>query len=419
MSSIVATPVKACRACQSDKLDPVLDLGEQAISDFYPEPRQADCAPLGLVLCQDCQLAQLGHDVSRDRLFRQYWYRSGTQEAMVAQLADVAEHAQQLVRLEPGDVVVDIGANDGTLLRMFPETCTRIAFEPAKNLWNEAVASGNILVPGFFPDYWPIFLDQHRPKIITSIAMFYAVPEPAEFVQTIRDWLHPGGYWIVQLMDLESMIALDAFDNICHEHVTYWSPESFGKLIQRFGLELVDLTLNHSNGGSLRFVVRHARYPSVRTQVATKSDYWPQQLKRFAVRVEQNRAEVVGYLRRLRDEGSTVWGYGASTKGNTLLQYYGLTSDLVAKIADRQDGKWGRFTAGTNIEIASEEEMRAAKPDYLLVLPWHFAESFTKREHALLKAKTRLIVPLPSLRIITEHADASLSAQTASSVARA
>ncbi len=397
--------ITACRACGSDRLEEVLDLGHLCISDFpLPGDGEPDRAPLTLVQCQDCTLVQLRHTVDRDRLYRNYYYRSGTNETMVAALREIVEEATRRVRLERGDWAVDIGANDGTLLAMYPEWLNAIGYEPALDLCHEAMGNGAIVLHDYFP---PDYTMPVPVKIITSIAMFYDVDDPNAFVAAIKDWLHPDGVWVVQFQDLHHMLACNGFDNICHEHLTYWSIRPLRMLLERHGLRIDGASHNATNGGSIRLIVRHGpvrepdppgRYQCHDTAI---------RLGNFAQEAERLKADTLALLRDLKAQGKAVGAIGASTKFNTLAQYYGLGPDLITAIGDRNLEKHGRFTV-TGIPIISEEEMRAARFDYLFVGPWHFLESFRRREASWEARGGRWIVPLPHLVIVGGDDDASL-----------
>lgn len=359
----------------------LLDLGEPFISDFLLPGEKGDRAPLCMVRCEDCTLVQMRHTVARERLFRDYWYKSGTNETMVAALRDVAEDACSHVRLDSDDTVLDIGANDGTLLRQYPHPMPLLlGIDPCPQ------SPDLIIERGYFPEDWRGGI---KFKVITSIAMFYAQDDPHAFVAAIKRILHPEGVWVVQLQDLASVLRDRAFDYFCHEHVCLYSLHSFERLIHEHGLEIQDWSTNNVNGGSLRIIVGHGS--KLKTSVRPEDE--PQAWTDFANAIEGLRSDTMSLLTRLKAMGKTVHGLAASTKGNTLLQFYGMTPDVLPCISERQPQKWGRRTVGTEIPIVSEEESRAAKPDYYLALAWHFADSFAQRE------STPLILPLPQLEV--------------------
>ena len=404
--------ITTCRSCGSTKLETVLDLGNLCVSDFVTPGQDEDRAPLELMVCEDCSLVQLRHTVERDRLYRDYWYHSGTNESMVAALRDVVEGACRRVELTPGDAVLDIGANDGTLLRMFPGHWRRVGFEPADIFSKDLswMRTGDTWCPTYFPpdEKWLMeSIFPSKPKIIASIAMFYDLDDPNAFMSAIRDWLHPDGVWVCQFQDLHAMLACNGFDNICHEHLTYWGQYAFYDLVARHGLRVVDVSHNKTNGGSVRYIVKHGNWnpPRPEPKHATQFRY---QLHRFSREVERLKETTLLMLTEWKAQGKTVYGYGASTKGNTLLQYYGIGPELLPAIADRNPDKWGRLTVGTHIPIISEEDMREQRPDYLFVLPWAFIDAFMKREHRFLASGGQFIVPLPTLTTLGQEWDDSI-----------
>lgn len=381
------TTITCCRVC-GGSIQPILSLGTPYISDFLLPGDTGSKAPLELVLCTSCNLVQLHHTVDRDWLYKDYYYMSGTNESMVAALKDVVETAQRYVKLEPDDVVIDIGSNDSTLLRQYDtHNLHRLGFEPAVNLWEKALQDNIIIHPGFFPPTCPWYeMIPDKAKIITSIAMFYDLDDPNSFVSAIKKWLHPDGIWVVQFQGLEDMLSQNAFDNICHEHLLYLSRSVFANLLGKNGLKVVDIGYNKVNGGSIRYIIKHG----------TDGQYvhrpWVMdRLAMLTVTIQFLREKTLEML-----GGKNIFGYGASTKGNTLLQYYGIDTTLIPYIADRNPEKWGRVCAGSNIPITSERHMHEAHPDYLFVLPWHFIDSFKQREPEYIG---KFIVPLPTIHI--------------------
>lgn len=392
--------ITACRACGDAKLDPVLDLGNLAISDFLEPGQEAERAPLELVRCGGCGLVQLRHTVHRDRLYTAYHYRSGVNQVMVDALYDVAIDTLEPSNLAPGDTVLDIGCNDGTLLRHYARIAPgtrRIGFDPsdvARDAWLARDFDYDLI-----RDYFPT-TRQHAPtlcKIVTAIACFYDVDDPGRFLDEVKRWLHPEGVLVLQLQDLGAMIDAGAVDNVCHEHVTYWDESSLVDLAERHDLLVQTVSPHPINGGSRRFVFRHAAaaHPGWLSVTAVE----PEALAVFAERVRVNKHETVALLERLKAAGKTVYGIAASTKFNTLSQFYGIGPDLITAIGERSPAKVGKYTV-TGIPIVSEQAMRDAKPDYLFVCAWGFADAFAEREKDLLAQGTRLIVPLPSVRVV-------------------
>lgn len=384
--------ITACRSCGSPDITTVLDLGNLAVSDFT-ESCEGDRAPLELVRCAACTLVQLRHTVDRDALYRTYWYRSGVNETMVAALADVVADATRRVVLEPGDAVMDIGCNDGTLLGFYPKDVHRIGFDPsdvARDAWL-AKDFDYDLVRSFFP-----YERQHKPrlcKVITAIACFYDVDDPNTFLSEAKRWLHPEGVLVLQFQDLHGMARANGFDNICHEHLGYWTEGSLDPLLTAHDLHTSTVQRVPINGGSLRITIKHGA-----ARIPLRASPSPDMAK-FARTVEHLKAETRCLLQIYRGQGKTVLGYAASTKANTLLQYYGIGPDLVSAFMERDRRKWGKKTV-TGIPIIGEEEGRAMNPAFLFVGAWQFADAFAQRERALLETGTRLIVPLPHLRLV-------------------
>jgi len=408
---------RACRVCGSASLKLVLSLGNQYISNFVDSPTsESYVAPLELVLCDmktgGCGLLQLRHTVPGELMYRQYWYKSGINQSMRDALADIVEKAERLIKLLPGDIVLDIGCNDGTLLRSYRSRDLVLAgFEPATNLIDEARVGTTRIINDFFN--YQAFKREfggRRAKIITAISMFYDLDEPNRFVADVVKTLAEDGVFIIQMNYLPSMLENNAFDNIVHEHLEYYSLQSLKYLMDKHSLEVFDVELNDVNGGSFRVYVKHRgceKYPishNVREREAYEKrlrldDYGP--YEDFARRVLNLKAETYDFIKQEVGKGKTVYVYGASTRGNTLLQFYNLDHKLIKAAAERNPNKWGKRTVGTLIPIISEEQARRERPGYFLILPWQFLEEFMKREKEYLYSGGKFITPLPQFKIIS------------------
>jgi SAM-dependent methyltransferase len=399
-------------------LTEILSLGDQYVSNF-PSPDEPDGlrSPLELTICARCHLVQLKHGVPAESLYRNYWYRSGTNQTMRDALADIAHTAEQLMPLGRGDAVLDIGCNDGTLLGAYQTAgICKIGFDPAENLATYSRVVADKLVVGFFasdsfqkdPE-----LRQRRPRIVTSIAMFYDLEAPNAFVADVREVMHPDGVWIVQMSYLPLMLKTNELGNICHEHLEYYSLQAFEYLLARHDFELVDVVLNDVNGGSIRAAIRRRgadpsafgdatyrrlaleRVARLRTEESALALDAREPYEDFAFRVARVKRDVVDFVTEAVHRGKRVYVYGASTKGNTVLQYFGLDHRLITAAAERNPEKWGKVTVGTRIPIVSEAEARSARPEYFLVLPWHFVDEFQIREREYLRAGGRFILTAP------------------------
>jgi NDP-4-keto-2,6-dideoxyhexose 3-C-methyltransferase len=415
------TPVTArvCRAC-GDYLETILHLGHLHPSAFpalgeAPHP----AAPLDFCRCKRCRLVQLRHTVDPDLMFKdQYWYRSSINEVMRAELADIVAGAiARVPAFTTKDLVVDIGANDGTLLaayRTHPPVhgVTRIAFEPARNLQAALAPHAEVRIPDYFPQGLGQLHLQGRCKVISSIACVYDLDDPGAFAAAIADCLTPDGVWVVQFQDLAAMVNACAFDNICFEHLCYYSLHSFEQVIAPFGLEVVDAEIRAINGGSYRLWVQQAGGPlttragglsrllTVRRKEAGCDDW--DTLERFAWRVGEARRQIQAAVEAELTAGGVVDAYGASTKFNTLLQYCGLGPDVIRQAIERSPEKWGRATA-TGIPIVSEDAGRADPASAWLVGIWQFRAAILQREAGYLGQGGRLIFPLPVVDVITQQ----------------
>lgn len=410
----------SCRICGSQALSPVIHLGDQVLASAFALPQassaQPDRAvPLELVRCDSrldenaCGLVQLRHSFPKELIYGDYWYMSGINATMREALAAIVQRACEMVPLRDGDLVIDIGCNDGTLLRAYARRrgdC--VGFDPALNFAQpdepfERVAE-------FFSAR--AFRQLHGPgaraKIVTSIAMFYDLEDPQVFVREVAEVLDRDGLWIVQFADLPGMLLTNMYDNICHEHLLYLHLAPFERLLSAAGLRLVDIELNDVNGSSYRLFVRHANGPApteagqARIQARRMAEFnmrldEPEIYERFAAAVVSNRHSLSYLLRFLKQEGKLVIGYGASTKGNVILQYCDVTTELLPYLADRNPRKHGARTLGTDIPIISEEQARQLKPDYFLVLPYHFLPEMLTRESEFLQRGGRFIVPVPTV----------------------
>lgn len=418
---MASTRRQTCRVCNQHALVDCLSLGCLAVSTFSDHPARGLSAPLTLALCSTdkggCGLVQLAHDgVDPDVLYRTYWYRSGVNATMRAELLKIIDDVESKKQLVSGDVVLDIGANDGTLLRAYKTAgLLRIGFEPARNLTEEARTGGNVIIPEYFSARQ--FREHTGPKkaaVISTIAMFYDLENPHTFVQDIASILAPDGIWINQLSYLPSMLATNAFDNICHEHIEYYSLSTLERLLAAHRLRVIDAELNETNGGSIRVTIGHDGYELPDRAAKARVHKLTQQEARhsldkistyedFASRIQECVQTVQSLITRMAKNGQTVMVYGASTKGNTYLQYAKLDSRLLTAACERNSSKWGRYTIRTKIPIISETAMRAAKPDCLLVLPWHFREEFIAREEEYLQQGGRLLFPLPKPVMVYMH----------------
>jgi len=393
-----------CRLCESSRLIDVFSLEEQYINDFVPESKinKGIKAPLDLILCKKCSLLQLRHTAPQELLYaRYYWYRSGVTDTMRLALRNITEQIESMVSLIEGDVVLDIGANDGTLLASYEvEGIKRVGCEPADNLIDHLKENSDYVMHDFwdYDQYTKMGKAQDfgRARVITAIGMFYDLEHPNKFIGDAAKALTEDGIFVAQLMCLASMLEKNDIGNICHEHLEYYSLESLKYLFEKNSLEIFKIEENDVNGGSYRIFARHYKG----TGIPFDEKYTLQDIKDFAQRIEKNKTDCVSFIKQQVEKGKTVYVYGASTKGNVILQYYGLEKSLITAASERSPEKWGKYTIGTWIPIVSEEEARKAQPDYFLVLPWAFFPEFYEREKEWREKGGKFIVPLPKFRVV-------------------
>lgn len=392
----------------------LFSLGYLYPSDFLKEGELPRCNPVELKLVMNGDgFAHLETMAPAEVMWGKYWYRSGTNQSMTSALSDVVHSILPLVtNHKAGDIWLDIACNDGTLLSKVPQSFKRIGIDPCDGDILKSAREHGIIIQDYFSAlalYRARLFPPHA-KVITSIAVFYDVQNPDEFVKDIREVLDDEGIWVLQLSYTPLMLEQLAFDNICHEHYAYYSLSSIKTLVERNGMEIVDCTLNDVNGGSFRVFVKKKGSSFATQQYRDVCNMRINSLlemeKRitwdgFYMQILKLRLEVMDFIRLAKRQGERIMGYGASTKGNTLLQWFGLDDTLIDAIAERQEAKWGLRTVGTNIPIISEEEMRRAQPDYLLILPWHFVGEFKERERDYLNKGGKFIVPCPKFQIIS------------------
>lgn len=404
--------VHNCRICNSGQLRLAIDLGSQSLTGRFPAASEADppSAPLTLMRCAECGLVQLKHSVDTAEMFGDnYGYRSGINETMRAHLSGIAASITQRAGLKAGDVVLDIGCNDGTLLCAYDENeLVRLGIDPIAEMFRASYpAHLNVHARFFSEQAFQAISPQGKADAITSISMFYDLEDPGAFVAAIASALAEQGIWVLEQSYLATMLSRNSFDTICHEHLEYYALRQIDRLVEAHGLRIFDVALNDINGGSFQtWVCRreasHAtsdRVYAMRAKEASLELESDAPYAAFVERVERIKLALRDFLTREAAGGKRIYVYGASTKGNVLLQYFGLDRQIIAGCADRNPDKWGRRTPGTSLPIVSEEEARG-KADYFLVLPWHFKDEFIAREAEFRKRGGKLIFPLPDLEIV-------------------
>jgi NDP-4-keto-2,6-dideoxyhexose 3-C-methyltransferase len=395
---------KKCRLCNSTELEDIFSLGNQYINNFVELDKVGEGlrAPLDIVICNNCSLVQLKHTAPQELLYsRFYWYKSGVTETMKNALRDITLTIENLIDLQKDDVVLDIGANDGTLLSTYSiDGIIKVGCEPADNLIDPLAINCDVVLHDFWSEEMYINNSSKwgskKAKVITAIGMFYDLDDPNKFISDAAKCLTDDGIFIAQLMCLLPMLEKNDLGNICHEHIEYYSLKSLKYLFENNGLEIFKIEENYVNGGSYRIFAK----PYKNGSIELSDDLSKQHLLDFKKRIDKNKKECVDFIKQVVSEGKKVYVYGASTKGNVILQYYGLDNSLISAAAERSPEKWGKYTIGTWIPIISEEQARIDNPDYFLVLPWAFFDEFYKRESDWLARGGKFILPLPEFKIV-------------------
>jgi 2-polyprenyl-3-methyl-5-hydroxy-6-metoxy-1,4-benzoquinol methylase len=415
---------KSCRICGSKVLTPVINLGDQYLQGSFVKPGKElppmRKIPLSLVRCDPmkdenaCGLLQMEHTVPPEVLYSAYWYRSGTNDTMKNHLRGIAEEATSILKMS-GGTVLDIGCNDGTLFNYYPKGFCKFGVDPsdvAQEI-DERVAT---VIQDIFPsDELLNCLQETKVDIITSIAMFYDLEDPVAFAKGIKNILAPEGIWIFETSYMPMMLKMTSYDTICHEHLEFYSLAVIEYILKKSGMKVFNVMLNDINGGSLRCYATHTtnfkykdeqHLQNIRVMHQNEFDLeldTDKPYKNFQDRINVHRKKLIALLKKLKREGKKIHLYGASTKGNTILQWCGIDNSIIDYAAERSSEKYGAHTIGTDIPIISEAESRAMNPDYYLVLPWHFKDEFITREREILERGTQLIFPLPEIEIVSKE----------------
>ena len=413
-------------------MENVFSMGKLYVSDFIKDDTDYEGREkyeLTMVLDPKTGAARLNCQAPHHMMWGKYWYRSGINQTMTRHLKEIVYDAKKIIKLSDGDVWLDIACNDGTLLSFINDPSAdpysaetkihRIGIDPADDTYyNESSKKAEHVVQDYFSENAFRKVCDKQAKIITTIAMFYDLEDPTQFIADVYNVLDDNGVWIVQMSYTPLMIQQMAFDNICHEHVFYYSLENLKKLLESNRMKVFNCSLNDANGGSFRIYIKKDICDDTKIANKQSRDIFkynvdsileyektlnlsdPLTWAGFYESVGNLKKETVDFLKKCKQEGKVVCGYGASTKGNTLLQYFGIDNTLIHSIAERNPQKFGLKTIGSNIPITSEEEVRKVNPDYMIVLPWHFIDEFIQREDEYLKNGGKFIVPCPEFKII-------------------
>jgi hypothetical protein len=405
--------IEKCRICGNTHLECVLDLGEQMLTGVFPREKDAKVTtgPLRLVKCTGddvCGLLQMEHSYDLGEMYGEnYGYRSGLNASMVTHLNNKVKKILGQVELGNGDLVIDIGSNDSTTLQAYPSSgLVLVGVDPTGIKFHSYYPAHIQLIPDFFSSALvnERFPDQ-KAKVITSFSMFYDLDDPMSFMQQVYDVLADDGVWVFEQSYMPTMLEMNSYDTVCHEHLEFYALHQIKWMTDRVGFRIIDVEFNDINGGSFSIMVSKANGDAsiaapvqkildneIEKQLDTLVPY-----QAFAARVAQTKRDLLKFIENAHAEGKTVAALGASTKGNVLLQYCGLTAKEVEFVGEVNAEKFGCYTPGTWIPIIPEEELLAKKPDYLIVLPWHFRRFFEGNSKF---ADMHLVFPLPQVEVV-------------------
>ena len=404
-------------------MEKLFSLGELYVSDFLKDDETPRCEKIEMALFRDpkTEAIRLEKSAPLDAMYGKYWYRSGINSTMKRALLDIVESVKTTTKLNKNDVWLDIACNDGTLLSFVPDDMIKVGVDPVDDSYKEESEKiANLIIQDYFTagSYKNSKYGDKKAKVVTTIAMFYDLENPDPFLKDVYDVMEDDGLFVLQMSYTPLMLEQMAFDNICHEHMYYYTLKTISNLFASNGFKIVDCQLNDINGGSFRIyamkdigdVTKFATQPyrdvskfrvDSLLSYEDKMGYNTKEIwDIFYEKLCQLNKDLNDFIRSEKAKGKKIWAYGASTKGNTLLQYFGLDNTLIDGIAERSPYKYGLRTVGTNIRIYSEEAMREVNPDYLLVLPWHFINEFKERESEYLKNGGKFIVPCPKFTVI-------------------
>ena len=401
--------IKICRSCKSKKLSKVFSLGKQTLTGIFPPSKNAKITKgnLSLILCNQCKLLQLENNFNPNEMYGEnYGYMSSLNKSMMTHLKLKALNFQKKYNLKSGQNILDIGSNDGTFLSYFNKNFNLFGCDPTIKKFSRYYRKDIKQMPNFFTG--DLFKDK-KFNLITSISMFYDLPDPSKFAKEINSILDKNGVWHIELSYMPMMLKNISYDTICHEHLEYYSLKSLKYLLDKAGLKIISLAFNQINGGSIELDVakKKSKFKEIKQLISwvlesEKRNKYNEisRQKDFFKQCINHKFLLKKLLITLKKQNKKVYGYGASTKGNVILQFSKIDSKLIKYIGEVNKFKFNKYTPGSKIKIVSEKQLKKFKPDYLLVLPWHFKDHILKREHQYLKNGGKFIFPLPDIEII-------------------
>jgi NDP-4-keto-2,6-dideoxyhexose 3-C-methyltransferase len=415
----ISRTISECRICGNKNLESIINLGYQPLTGVFPKSA-AECpsvSPLDLLACAPlseddkvCGLVQLRDNADMEEMYgTTYGYFSSISPTMVSHLTTIYEDIKKLVNLEKNDYVLDIGCNDGTLLSFYRnDNVNRVGIDPSSEKFHHMFDKDIKVAFEFFGESAVRnIVGDKQFKAISSIAMFYDIDDPTQFMREISNLLTSDGIWALEIAYLPLMMKNLAYDQIMHEHLTYLGLKQMDWMAKEAGLKIVNVSQNNINGGSIRIFMAKADSTVSRNDTVIDACFEEEAAfdtfapyKRFSNRIKNHKDDVNDYLDILRATGRKVYGYGASTKGNVIQNYCKITGDSLTAISDRNPEKPGLVTPGMHLPIISHDEMRTNKPDYLIVFIWHFRKEVIRDELEYLKEGGKLVFILPRLHVV-------------------
>jgi hypothetical protein len=404
--------LKKCRNCYNFNLKYLFSLGKLSYTGKFPNDskKNIEKTEVTLVICKNCSLVQLGHNYNLKFLYNQdYGYRTGINSTMVTHMRKIQKTLCGLVKIKSGDYVLDIASNDGTLLNLYNKKIIKTGIDPLIKKYKNFYKNIEYKIPSFFSsNLIKKYKIIRKFKIITALSVFYDIEDPNKFLQDVNSILDDNGVFLLEHADLFSIVKNKMFDTICHEHITYYSTKVILKILNKNNLRVFNIKRNSINGGSVQYFIckKNSKFKNkikiikqtLKEENRLKLDSF-ETYKEFIKSVNIIKKKLLIFLNNLKLNKKIVHGYGASTKGNVLLQFFGISRKHINVIADRNPNKYNLFTPGTKIQIISEMLSRLKKPDYYLVLPWHFKNEILNREKKIIKEGTKFIFPLPKIKI--------------------
>ena len=404
--------LKKCRNCQEKKLSKLFSLGKLSYTGKFPKNISANIkkTELTLVMCTKCSLVQLNNNYNLKYLYGpDYGYRTGINKTMTQHMMNVMKNLSKKIRLKKGDCVLDIASNDGTLLNFFDKKIIKFGVDPLVKKYSKFYKKINYKISDFFSVKKVIKkLPNKKFKIITALSVFYDINDPNQFLKDINKILDDNGIFLIEHADLMSIVKQKMFDTICQEHLTYFSNKIIINMAKKNNLRVFDMRTNNINGGSTQyFICKQNSIFKTNSSSINKIINKETKMKltnkktflKFSSHVNKIKNHTKKYLDKIVSQNKTIHGYGASTKGNVLLQYFGINKKHIKYIADRNPKKNNHFTPGTKIRIITESKSRKLLPDFYFVLPWHFKKEILNREKNLLKKGSKFIFPLPTFKV--------------------